>query len=166
VFAGRRLIWARRHGLWAKASRECHQSVDLTSMCSSDFLTRVGLCLIVTWLSQISVRSCRVSVRSSLGSARFLFDRHLAQPDLCSIMSGLCPIMLGLYPIVLGLCPIMSGLYPIVLGLCPIVIWLSLVFVRSCRVSIRSSFCSASFLVWCVAGPIHSVICFWVKVCR
>jgi hypothetical protein len=139
VFACRRLIWARRQGLWAKASRECHQSVDHTSACSSDFLTHVGLCTIVTWLSLISVRSCRVSVRSSLGTARSLSDhvgplsdRHLAQPDLCPIVSGLCLI----------------------------VIWLNLVFVRSCRVSIRSSFCSASFLVWCVAGPIHSVICF------
>jgi hypothetical protein len=84
-----------------------------------------GLCLIITWLSQIFVRS-------SLGSARSLSDRHLAQPDLCLIVSGLCPI----------------------------IIWLSLVFVRSCRVSIRSSFCYASFLVWCVAGPIHSVIYF------
>jgi hypothetical protein len=96
-----------------------------------------GLCPIVTWLSQVSVRSCRVSVRSSLGSARplsdrvgSLSDRHLAQPDLYSIMSDLCPIN----------------------------IWFSLVFVRSCWVSIRSSFCSASFFVWCVAGPIHSVI--------
>jgi hypothetical protein len=98
-----------------------------------------GLCSIVTWLSQVSVRSCRVSVRSSLGSARplsdrvgSLSDRHLTQPDLCPIVSGLCPI----------------------------VIWLSLVLVRSCRVSIRSSFCSASLFVWCVAGPIHSVICY------
>jgi hypothetical protein len=86
----------------------------------------------VTWLSQVSVRSCRVFVRSSLGSARplsdcvgSLSDRHLAQPDLC-----------------------------------PIVTWLSLVLVRSCRVSIRLSFYSASLFVWCVAGPIHSVICY------
>jgi hypothetical protein len=84
-----------------------------------------GLCPIVTWLSQ-------VSVRSSLGSARPLSDRHLAQPDLCPIVSDLCPI----------------------------IIWLILVFVRSCWVFIRSSFCSASFFVWCVAGPIHSVICY------
>jgi hypothetical protein len=139
VFAGRRLIWTRRQGPWAKASRECHQSVDLTSVCSTDFLTCVGLCPIVTWLSQISVRSCRVSVRSSLGSARSLSDhvgslsdRHLAQPDLCPIMSDLCPI----------------------------VIWLSQISVRSCRISMRSSFCSASFFVWCVAGPIHFVICY------
>jgi hypothetical protein len=74
-----------------------------------------GLCPIVTWLSQVSVRSCQGFVRSSLGSARSLSDhvgslsdRHLAQLDL----------------------------YPIVLDLCPIVIWLSLVFVRSCWVSI------------------------------
>ena len=98
-----------------------------------------GLCQIVTWLSQTSVRSCRVSVRSSFGSARSLSDRvgslfecHLAQPGFCLIVSGLCPI----------------------------IIWLSLVFVRSCWVSIRSSFCSASFFVWCVTGPIHSVICY------
>jgi hypothetical protein len=102
-----------------------------------------GLCPIVTWLSQVSVRSCRVSVRSSLGSARplsdrvgSLSDRHLAQPDL----------------------------YPIVSDLCPIVIWLSLVFVQSCWVSIRSLFCSTSFFVWCVAGPIHSVICYLGRV--
>jgi hypothetical protein len=52
-------------------------------------------------------------------------------------------------------------------GPCPIAIWLSLVSVRSCRVSVRScrvsvrlSFCSASFFGWCVAGPIHSMICY------
>jgi hypothetical protein len=115
VFADRRLIWARRQGPWGKASRECHQSVDLTSVCSTDFLTCVGLCTIVTWLSQIFVRSCRVSVRSSLGSTRSLSDCHLAQPDLC---------------------PIVAGLYPIVT-------WLSQISVRSCRVSVRSSFGSA-----------------------
>jgi hypothetical protein len=43
MFAGRSLIWARRQGPRAMASRECHQSVDLTSACSSDFLTRVDL---------------------------------------------------------------------------------------------------------------------------
>jgi hypothetical protein len=98
-----------------------------------------AICPIVTWLSQVFVRLCQVSVRSSLGLARSLSDRvgslsdrHLAQPDLYLIVSDLCPI----------------------------VIWLSLVFVRSCWVSIRSSFCSASFFVWCVAGPIHSVICY------
>jgi hypothetical protein len=99
----------------------------------------LGLCPIVTWLRHASVRSCRGFIRSSLGSARSLSDRvgslsdrHLAQPDLC----------------------------PIVLDLCPIVIWLSLVFVRSCWISIRSSFCSASFFVWCVTGLIYSVICY------
>jgi hypothetical protein len=123
------LIWARRHGARAKASCECHLS--------DRHLAQPYLCPIVTWLSQVSVRSCRGSVRLSLGSARSLSDRveslsdrHLAQPDLC----------------------------PIVLGLCPIIIWLGQISVRSCRISIRSSFCSASFFVWCVAGPIHSVI--------
>jgi hypothetical protein len=116
-----------------------------------------GLCPIVTWLSQVSVQSCRGSDWSSLGSARSLSnhvgslsDRHLAQPDLCPIVSGLCPI----------------------------VIWLSQISVQSCRISVRSSFgsawylsdraeslfdrhfCSASFFVWCVADPIHSVICY------
>jgi hypothetical protein len=140
-----RLIWARRQGPRAKASCECHLS-DHVGALSDHHLAQPclcpivpGLCSIVTWLSQVSVRSCRVSIRSSLGSARpmsdrvrSLSDRHLAQPDL----------------------------YPIVSDLCPIVIWLSLVFVQSCWVSIRSSFCSASFFVWCVAGPIHSVICY------
>jgi hypothetical protein len=137
VFAtGRRLIWARRQGPRAKASRMCHLS-DRAGALSDRHLAQPGLCPSVTWLSQISVRSCRGSVRSSLGSARSLSDRvgsmsdrHLAQPDLCPIVSGLCPI----------------------------IIWLSLVLVRSCRVSIRSSFCSVSFFVWCVAGPIHFVI--------
>jgi hypothetical protein len=138
-----RLIWTRRQGPRAKASCECHLS-DRVGALSDRHLAQLGLYLImpglypiVTWLSQVSIRSCRVTVRSSLGSARplsdrvgSLSDRHLAQPDLCPIMSDLCPI----------------------------VIWLSLVFVRSCWVSIRSSFCSASFFVWCVAGPIHSVI--------
>jgi hypothetical protein len=132
------LIWAHRQGLRAKASCECHLS-DRVGALSDRHLAQpslcsivLGLCLIITWLSQVYVRSCWVSVRSSLGSARPLSDHvgslsnhHLAQPDLC-----------------------------------PIVIWLSLVFVRSCWVSIRSTFCSASFFVWCVAGPIHSVICY------
>jgi hypothetical protein len=126
-----RLIWARRQGPRAKASCECHLS-DRVGAVSDRHLAQPGLCPIVTWLNQVSVRSCRVSVRSSLGSARPLSDRHLAQPDLCPIVSDLCPI----------------------------IIWLSLVFVQSCWVSIRSSFCSASFFVWCVASPIHSVICY------
>jgi hypothetical protein len=69
--------------------------------------------------------SLHCSIRSSFGSAwslsdrvGSLSDRHLAQP---------------------GLCPIVSDLYPIV-------IWLNLVFVRSCRVSVRSSFGSAGSL--------------------
>jgi hypothetical protein len=96
-------------------------------------------CPIDIWLSLVFVRSCRVSVRSSLGSAwslsncvGSLSDRHLAHPGLCPMVSGLCPIMPGL---------------------CLIVTWLI-------QVSVRSSFCSASFFMWCVAGPIHSVICF------
>jgi hypothetical protein len=44
-----------------------------------------GLCPIVIWLSLVSVRSCRVSVRLSLGSTRSLSDR-----------SGLCPIVIWL----------------------------------------------------------------------
>jgi hypothetical protein len=139
------LIWARRQGPRAKASCECHLS-DRVRALSDRHLAQpglypivLGLCPIVTWLTQVSVRSCRVSVRLSLGSARplsdrvgSLFDRQLAQPDLCPIVSDLCPI----------------------------VIWLNLVFVRSCWVSIRSTFCSASFFVWCDVGPIHSVICY------
>jgi hypothetical protein len=140
-----RLIWTSRQGPRAKASCECHLS-DRVGSLSDRHLAQPGfcpivsdLCPIVTWLSQVSVRSCRVSVRSSFSSARSLSDRvgslsdrHLAQPDLCPMVSGLCLI----------------------------VIWLSLVSVRSCRVSIRSLFCSASLFVWCVAGPIHSVICY------
>jgi hypothetical protein len=103
---------------------------------------------------------CFVISASTPSHYTVLSDRHLAQP---------------------GLCPIVSGLYPIV-------IWLSLVSVRSCRVSVRSSFGSAwslsnragplsdrrlaqpglcpivillsFFLLWCVAGPILSVICY------
>jgi hypothetical protein len=102
-----RLIWARRQGARAKASCECHLS-DRHLAQLDLYLIVPGLCPIVTWLSQVSVRSCRGSVRSSLGSARSLSDRvgslsdcHLAQPDLC-----------------------------------PIVIWLSQISVRSCRISI------------------------------
>jgi uncharacterized protein YjeT (DUF2065 family) len=65
-----------------------------------------------------SVRLCRGSIRSSLGSAGSLSDRHLAQPGLCPIVSGLCSI----------------------------VTWLSQTSVRSCRVSVRSSFGSARSL--------------------
>jgi hypothetical protein len=129
--------------IWACGPRSLSDHVGALS---DRHLAQPGLCPIVlglypiiSWLSQVSVRSCRGSVRSSLGSARplsdrvgSLSDRHLAQPDLCPIVSGLCPI----------------------------VIWLSLVLVRSCRISIRSSFCSASSFVWCVAGPIDSVICY------
>jgi hypothetical protein len=108
------LIWARRQGPRAKASCECHLSDR--HLAQSDLCPIVsGLCPIVTWLSQVSVRSCRGSVRSSLGSARSLFDRvgslsdrHLAQPDLCSIVS--------------------------------IVIWLSQISVRSCQISVRPPF--------------------------
>jgi hypothetical protein len=113
-----RLIWTRRQGPRAKASCECHLS-DRVGSLSDRHLAKPslcpivsGLCPIITWLSQTSIRSCRVSVRSSFGSARSLSDRHLAQP-------GLCPIVLGLYLIV-------------------ILLW----------------------LVWCVAGPIHSVVCY------
>jgi uncharacterized protein YjeT (DUF2065 family) len=83
----------------------------------------------LTW---VSVRSCRVSVQSSLGSARSLSDRvgslsdhHLAQPGLC----------------------------PIVLGLCPIVTWLSQISDRSCRVSVRSSSDSA----WSLSDRVGSL---------
>jgi hypothetical protein len=132
VFAtGRRLIWARRQGPRAKASRMCHLS-DRAGALSDRHLAQPGLCLIVTWLSQVSVRSCRGSVRSSLGSARSLSDRagalsdrHLAQPGLCPIVSGLCPI----------------------------VTWLSQISVRSCRVSVRSSFGS----VWSWSDRVGSL---------
>jgi hypothetical protein len=118
-----------------------------------------------------SVRSCRGSVRSSLGSARFLSDRteslsdhHLAQPDLYPIVTwpsqvsvrsslGSTRFLSDRHLAQLDLCSIVSDL-------CPIVIWLSQISVRSCQISIRSSFCSASFFVWCVVGPIHSVICY------
>jgi hypothetical protein len=131
-----RLIWAHRQGPRAKASCECHLS-DRVGALSDRHLAQPGFCLIVLghcsiviWLSQISVRSCRISVRSSLGSARFLFDRVGSLSDHHLAQPDLCPI---------------------VSDLCPIVIWLS-------QISIRSSFCFASFFVWCVAGLIHSVI--------
>jgi hypothetical protein len=132
-----RLIWARRQGPRAKASCECHMS-DRVGALFDRHLAQPGLCLImpgcpiVTWLSQVSVRSSLGSVRPLSDRVGSLSDHHLAQLDLCPIVSDLCPI----------------------------VIWLSLVFVRSCWVSIRSSFCSTSFFVWCVAGPIHYVICY------
>jgi hypothetical protein len=133
-----RLICARRQGPRAKASCECHLS-DRVGALSDRHFSQPGLCPIVpglypfiTWLSQVSVRSCRVSVRSSLGSARPLSNRVGSLSDHHLAQPDLCPI----------------------------VIWLSLVFVRSCWVSIRSSFCSGSFFVWCVASPIHSVICY------
>jgi hypothetical protein len=104
-----RLIWVSRQGPRAKASCECHLS-DCVGSLSDHHLAQPGFCLIVPglcpiiiWLSQISVRSCRISVLSSLGSARFLSnhagslsDRHLAQPDLCPIVSDLCPIVIWL----------------------------------------------------------------------
>jgi hypothetical protein len=85
--------------------------------------------------------SLHCSVRSSLGSARSLSDRvgslsdrHLAQP----------------------------GLSPIVSGLCPIVIWLSLVSVQSCWASVRSSFGSAGSLSdRHFAQLLSSVVCRW-----
>jgi hypothetical protein len=92
-----RLIWARRQGPRAKASCECHLS-DRVGSLSDRHLAQPDLCPIM------SVRSYRISVRSSFGSARSLSDRvrslsdrHLAQP-------GLCLIVLGLYPIVILLC--------------------------------------------------------------
>jgi hypothetical protein len=102
-----RLIWACRQGPRAKASCECHLSDRVGALSDCHLAQRgfcpivPGLCPIVIWLSQISVRSCRIFVRSSLGSARFLSDhagslsdRHLAQPDLCPIMSDLYPIII------------------------------------------------------------------------
>jgi uncharacterized protein YjeT (DUF2065 family) len=105
-----RLIWARRQGPRAKASCECHLSDHVGALTDRHLAQSglrpivLGLCLIVTWLSQTSVRSCWISVRSSFDSVRSLSDRvgslsdrHLAQP-------GLCLIVLGLYPIVILLC--------------------------------------------------------------
>jgi hypothetical protein len=169
VFAGHRLIWVRRQGPRAKASRECHQSVDLTSACSSDFLTRVDLFFGLTRLE------CLVALISFLWPKLFSspIDLHLPIwfPRLAGSSSfrllhdfGICSVSLH--------CSVRSSLGSARslsdwAGLCPIVIWLSLVSVRSCRVSVRScrvsvrsSFCSASFFVWCVADPIHSVICY------
>jgi hypothetical protein len=85
--------------------------------------------------------SLHCSVQSSLGSARSLYDcvgslsdRHLAQPGLSPIMSGLCPI----------------------------IIWLSLVSVRSCRASVRSSFGSAGSLPdHHFAQLLSYVVCRW-----
>jgi hypothetical protein len=133
-----RLIWASQQGPRAKASCKCHLSDRVGSLSDRHLAQRgfcpivLGLCLIVIWLSQISIRSSLGSTRFLSDRARSLSDRHLAQPDLCSIMSDLCPI----------------------------VIWLCQISVQSCQISIRSSFCSASFFVWCVAGLIHSVICY------
>jgi hypothetical protein len=121
VFARRRLIWTRRQGPRAKASRECYQSVDLTSTCNSDFLTRVDLFF--------------GSARSLSDRVWSLSDRHLAQPDLCPIVLGLCPIVTWLNQVSVRSCRV-----------CPIVIWLNLVSVRSCRVSVRSSLGSARSL--------------------
>jgi hypothetical protein len=101
-----RIIWARRQGVRAKVSvRSCQGSVrsslgsarslsDHAGALFDRHLAQPGLCPIVTWLSQtsvrscrVSVRSCRVSVRSSFGSAwslsdraGSLSDRHFALP--------------------------------------------------------------------------------------
>jgi hypothetical protein len=127
---------------------------------------RSGLCLIVTWLSQVSVESCWVSVQSSLGPARSLSDRvgslsdrHLAQPGLCPIGRVSVRSSLGSARSLSDRVRSLSDRHLAQPDLCPIVIRLSQISVRSCKISIRSSFCSASF-VWCVAGPIHSVICY------
>jgi hypothetical protein len=84
------------------------RNFDLSSSAASVCRSRI------IWACRQGVRA-KVSVRSSLGSARSLSDRvgalsdrHLAQ-----------------------------------LGLCPIVTWLSQTSVRSCRVSVRSSLGSA-----------------------
>jgi hypothetical protein len=69
---------------------------------------------------------------SALSHYTVLSDHHLAQPDLCPIMSGLCPI----------------------------VTWLSLVSVRSCRVSVRSSLGSSRSLsdrVWSLSDRAESL---------
>jgi hypothetical protein len=96
-----------------------------------------------------------------------LSDRHLAQPGLCPIVSGLCPIIIWLSLVSVRSCWVsvrssfgsawslsdcagplsdhrlaQPGLCPIVPGLYPIIILLSF------------------FLLWCVAGPILSVICY------
>jgi hypothetical protein len=178
------LIWAHRQGPRAKASCECHLS-DRVGALSDRHLAQPslcpivpGLCLIVTWLSQVSVRSSLGSARPLSDRVRSLSDPHLAQPDLCPIVPGLCLIVTWLSQVSVRSCRVsvrsslgsarplsdrvgsLSDRHLAQPDLCPIVIWLSLVFVRSCWVSIRSSFCSASFFVWCVASPIHSVICY------
>jgi hypothetical protein len=127
-----------------------------------------AICPIVTWLSQVSVRSCRVSVRSSFGSARSLSDRvgslfecHLAQPGFCLIVSGLCPIIIWLSQVSVqssfGSTRSLSDrvgslsdhhlaqpdLYPIMSDLYPIVILLSLLLRVVCRWP--DSFCDLLF---------------------
>jgi hypothetical protein len=112
-----RIIKVRRQGPRAKASCECHLS-DRVGTLSDHHLAQPGLfpimsglCLIVTWLSQTSVRSCRVSVRSSFGSARSLSDRVRSLSDRLLAQPGLCPIVLGLYPIVILLCLLLRVMY-------------------------------------------------------
>jgi hypothetical protein len=119
---------------------------QLAGLSSFRLLCNFGICSI----------SLHCSVRSSFGSAWSLSDR-----------SGLCPIVPWLSQVSVRSCRVsvrsslglarslsdhvrslsdrhlaQPGLYPIA------------------RVSVRSSFCSASFFVWCVAGPIHFVICY------
>jgi hypothetical protein len=116
-----RIIWACRRGVRAKVSvRSCRGSIRSSLGSARSLSDRAG------------ALSCRGSIRSSLGSARSLSDcvgslsdRHLAQPDLCPIVSGLCPI----------------------------ITWLSQTSVRSCRVSVRSSFGSA----WSLSDHVGSL---------
>jgi hypothetical protein len=80
-----RLIWARRQGPRAKASCECHLS-DRVGALSDHHLAQPGFCPIVLSLCPIIIWLSQISIRSSLGPARFLSDRHLAQPGFCPIV--------------------------------------------------------------------------------
>jgi hypothetical protein len=115
--------------LSGRADRERGPRPRASAISRSTSLACAAPIFSLTW---VSVRSCRVSVQSSLGSARSLSDRvgslsdhHLAQPGLC----------------------------PIVLGLCLIVTWLSQISDRSCRVSVRSSSDSA----WSLSDRVGSL---------
>jgi hypothetical protein len=131
----------------------------LTSTRRSGSLGLLVQVVFICFVISASAPSHYTVVSDRVGS---LSDRHLAQPGLCPIVLGLCPIIIWFSLVSVrsssGLAWSLSDRHLAQPGLYPIVIWLSLVFVRLCRVSIRSSFCSASFFVWCVAGPIHSVI--------
>jgi hypothetical protein len=134
--------------LSGRADRDCGPRPRASAISRSTSLARATLIFSLAW----------VSVRSSLSSARSLSNHHLAQPDLCPIVSGLCPIVTWLSQISIRLCWVsvlsslgsarslsdrvgslsdrhlaQSGLCLIVSGLYPIVILLCLFLGVVCR---------------------------------